>query len=184
MARKQREEEAGAFHHVFARGVRKTPIFRDDRDRIGYLRMLASAIELKGWRCLSYCLMTNHMHLLLQTPEPNLGTGMQRFHGAYAQTFNRRYGLRGHVFESRYEARRIKTDAQLFVVARYIAHNPVEAGLCAAPEDWPWSSHGATVGGSGPPWLDTALLLDHFGSWGGDGLGSYAEFVARPDVLV
>ena len=88
-----------------------------------------------GWRILSYCLMGNHMHLLIETQEPNLGTGMHRLHGGYAQYFNRRHGFSGHLFQDRYDSVTIENDAQLWTAAAYIARNPVTAGLCRTATD-------------------------------------------------
>ena len=96
--------------------------------------------------------MTNHVHLLVKTIEPSLGTGMQELHGRYAQEFNFRHERRGHLFQSRYGSTRIEDDVQMLAVTRYIARNPVEAGLCANPGDWPWTDcRGAlaTLEGSG-----------------------------------
>jgi REP element-mobilizing transposase RayT len=87
--------------------------------------------------------MPNHIHLLIETTEPNLGEGMQRLQSLYAQVFNATYGRSGHLFQGRFGAVRIRTQAQLDAVLDYIALNPVEAGLCGTPEDWPWSSSGA-----------------------------------------
>ena len=113
----------------------------------------------KRWRCLAYCLMDNHVHLLIETPEANLGSGMQWLHGFYAQAYNERHGRVGHVFQGRYGAVRITSDEQLWTVAAYIANNPVEGGLCARPEDWPWSSHAAAIlGRPSPDWLDVERL--------------------------
>jgi putative transposase len=139
MPRQPREESEGAIHHVYARGNRSAPIFLDDGDRQRYLRLLGRGIRKQEWECLSYCLMTNHLHLLIETPRANLGVGMQRLHGDYALTFNLRHDLTGHVFQGRYGATRIKSDEQLVTVARYIAANPVKAGLCHREEDWQWS---------------------------------------------
>ena len=85
--------------------------------------------------------MTNHVHLLVKTDEQTLGAGMQDLHGRYAQMFNHRHDRRGHLFQSRYGSTRIEDDAQMNAVTRYIARNPVEAGLCRNPEDWPWTDY-------------------------------------------
>ena len=130
-----------------------------------------------GWHCLSYCLMGNHVHLIIETPEPNLGAGMQWLHGRYAATFNARHGFSGHVFQGRYKSKRVATDAQLLVTAAYVALNPVEAGLCADPAHWPWSAHAATIEQSTPPWLAAPRLTGYFAGWGGDGLERYAELI-------
>ena len=149
-------------------------IYRDDDDRRLYLTTLRLAVARAKWHCLAYCLMDNHVHLLIETPHAGLGRGMQWLHGLYADTFNKRHGRSGHVFQGRYGAKRIKTDAQLWVTARYIARNPVEAGLCAEPGGWVWSSHAATVGAcAAPAWLDVARLRGYFSTWG----GRYEEIV-------
>ena len=160
-----------------ARGVVKRPIYLDEQDRVRYLELLRETIRRFGWQCLSYCLMGNHVHLLIQTPEPNLGVGMQRLHGAYGASFNERHGYSGHVFQGRFKNERVSTDAQLLVAAAYVALNPVEAGLCARPGDWAWSAYAATVGGGAPWWLAAPQLLAYFAAYGGDGVERYAAFV-------
>ena len=124
--------------------------------------------------------MGNHMHLFIETPEPNLGQGMQRFHGDYAQAFNDRYGLSGHVFQGRYESVPAESDAQVWATVAYIVRNPVKAGLSATPGGWKWSSHRATVHGCGPEWLDCERLLGFFGAAGGEALARYIEHVEAP----
>jgi REP element-mobilizing transposase RayT len=142
--------------------------------------MLGKAVVRHRWRCLAFCLMDNHVHLLVETPAPNLGRGMQWLHGAYARAFNDRYSRAGHLFQGRFGAVRMLSDAQLLMVARYIARNPVEGGLCREPGEWPWSSHATALGDEHdpPPWLDTPRLLDFFGASGGDGRRRYAQMVA------
>ena len=166
MARRPRAEAEDAIHHVTARGVARRPLFRDDLDRVRYLRMLGIVVGGQAWRCLSYCLMDNHVHLLLETPKPNLARGMQRLHGDYGRSFNHRHGLNGHVFQGRYHTVRIQSDRQLWAAAAYIADNPVEAGLCARAEDWRWSSHAASLGRRGPHWLDAARLHERLRAFG------------------
>jgi putative transposase len=177
--RKPRADVEDAIHHVYARGNDRQCIYRDDVDRTTYLRMLGRVVIRQNWRCLAYCLMNNHVHLLLETPEPNLGAGMQRLHGRYAQTFNERHGHCGHVFQGRYGSVRITSDEQLWTVAAYIARNPVESGLCERSEHWPWSSHAAVLGRPSPHWLDVERLLWYFDPTGGDGRGRYGEFTGR-----
>jgi putative transposase len=178
MARKPREEVEGGIFHVYARGVARRAIFRDDADRRRYLALLGVVVAARSWRCLSYCLMDNHLHLLVETPRANLAAGMQRLHGDYARGFNRRHGCDGHVFQGRYGAVRVRSDGQLWTVAAYIADNPVAAGRCARAEDWPWSSHAAALGGRGPSWLDGDRLTAYLGSSGGDPRRRLAATVA------
>ena len=177
MPRQPRAEFEGAIHHVFARGAARQDVFLDDADRRRYLALLDRTVSWMSWRCLTYCLMGNHMHLLIETPKPNLGRGMQRFHGEYAQRFNRRHARSGHLFQRRYEAVPIESDAQLFTVVRYIANNPVEAGLCDSPEAWPWSSHAAILHRTWPRWLDVARLLARISEYGGDPHRRYVDLV-------
>src|SRR4051812_46440390 len=128
MARKPRQEIENGIHHVFARGNDRQTIYRDDQDRLVYLSLLRLTVAGARWHCLAYCLMDNHLHLLIQTPEANLGKGMQHLHGRYARTFNDRYGRSGHLFQGRFGSEHVKDERQMWVTARYIARNPVEAG--------------------------------------------------------
>jgi REP element-mobilizing transposase RayT len=177
MPRKLREELAGGIHHVWARGNNRQAIFLDDDDRRLYLTLLARVIGRTRWRLLGYCLMGNHVHLLVETPEPNLGRGMQRLHGVFAQTVNARHESVGHVFQGRFDNKLQRTDEQLWTAARYIARNPVEAGLCEAAAQWRWSSHRGVLDGTAPPWVDRNRLLSFFGTMGGDPRSVYKDLV-------
>jgi REP element-mobilizing transposase RayT len=146
MARRLRVQAAGAQYHVGVRGNDRGPVFLTDEDRERFLRLLADVVGRYGWRCYAYCLMENHYHLALMTPEPNLGAGMRRLNQIYAQWFNRRHDRVGHLFEQRYWSRLIETEADVFAVVRYICANPVRARLCDRPEEWPWSSARVTTG--------------------------------------
>jgi REP element-mobilizing transposase RayT len=178
VARRLREEVESGIFHVFARGNGKQAIYVDDTDRCTYLRMLGAAIEKHNWHCLAYCLMENHLHLLIETPDANLGIGMQWLHGLYAQTFNERHGRSGHLFQGRYGSVRVTTDAQLWALVRYLAVNPVKAALCERPGDWRWSSQGAVAGSRLPRWLDHSRLLRYFAAAGGDPAARYANMIA------
>jgi putative transposase len=164
-------------YHVYARGNDRAVVYRDDADRLAYLRILGKVAIAKRWRCLAYCLMENHLHLLLETPEANLSSGMQRLHGSYSQAFNARHHRSGHVFQGRFGAVMILSDSQLCASAAYIARNPVAAGLCERPESWRWSSYAAVRGGSGPAWLDSARLLSFFDDDAVTALRRYAEMI-------
>lgn len=178
MPRKLREEEAGAIHHVYARGNDKRLIYEDDRDRRTYLAMLGAVILHHGWLVLAYCLMANHVHLVIETPEPNLGSGMRRLHGDYALLFNRRHARSGHLFQGRYGAKRIRDDAQLLTAVRYLALNPVEARLCARADEWEWSSTRLVLAGVTHPWLARERLFGYLaGIAGGVPRERFAELV-------
>jgi REP element-mobilizing transposase RayT len=177
MARKLREEVEGGIHHVYARGNDRRRIFLGEADRRLYLSILGRVSLRVRWSCLAYCLMDNHVHLLVETRQGNLGLGMQRLQGDYARSFNDRRGGSGHVFQGRFGSTLIESDAQLLMVVRYIARNPAEAGLAHQMLDWRWSSHGVMLGGPGPPWLDAARLLSHLRGLGGDPLVRYRELI-------
>jgi len=163
--RKLRENVEGGVYHVYARGNDRACIYyRDDADRERYLELLEKVASGKDWRCLAYCLMDNHLHLLLETPSGGLSAGMQRLHGRYAQSFNRRHERSGHLFQGRFGDVRILSDRQVLAVAGYMARNPVDAGICADPARWRWSSYGKVIGGGEPEWLDASRLLSYFGS--------------------
>ena len=179
MPRPPREEEPGAIHHVCARGAKKALIYLDDRDRERYLGCLAGAVQAHDWRLLSYCLMDNHVHLVVETVLPNLGVGMHAAHRPFAQWFNERHGTSGHVFEGPYRSKRVRSDAQFWQLSKYVALNPVEAGLCERPEEWRWSSYGGVVRGDPPAFVDVGRLLELFSGAGGDPLARYVEFVGQ-----
>jgi REP element-mobilizing transposase RayT len=172
-----REEIAGGIHHVWARGNNRQIIFVDDDDRRRYLRLLVEVVDEASWDCLAYCLMDNHVHLILQTPRTTLSKGMQLLHGRYAAGFNRLHAHIDHVFGGRFGSKPVTSDEQLWTLASYIALNPVKAGLCAAPGEYPWSSYGVTVGGRAPGWMRVARLLAFFAVNGSDGRAELARWV-------
>jgi REP element-mobilizing transposase RayT len=181
MPRKPRMELEPGVHHVFARGVERRKVFEDDRDRRMYVALLARAVRQQRWRLLAFCLMPNHIHLLVETVEPmTLGLGMQGLHGDYAQAFNQRHARAGHLWGGRYGSKRMEDDGQLWLVAAYIAANPVAARLCRRPEAWRWSSHASVSAPAAnvPPWLDVERLLSYFSVLGGDPRERYATLVA------
>lgn len=149
MRRRARLEEPGAIHHVFARGNNKAPIFLCDDDRVAYLRMLGEQMRASSWNVLAYCLMGNHVHLLVETPQPNLAEGMWGLHRGYARAVHGRAGRIGHMFNERYGSSRVFDDARLRGLLAYLALNPVEAGFCAEPEDWRWSSYARLLAAPG-----------------------------------
>lgn len=161
MPRKPRANHPGLTCHVWANAARKLPLFRDDADKEEALRFLSEEVELSGWTCLAYVLMTTHYHLLLRLNAATLSTGMQRFNRRYALHHNTRHGLRGHAFEQRFQSSLISdgVDDELYV-ARYIALNPIKANMCRLPEDYPWSSYGSTIGAFPPdPIVDVEAAL-------------------------
>lgn len=142
---KPRDTRAGIFH-IYTHCVWAVPkLYRDDVDRLEFLRRVAAAAR-PGWTCLQYVLMGTHYHLMAHVEDGVLPRAMHWINLGYARYHNRRYALRGHVQYRRYGARRIEDDTDLIRTYAYIANNPVEAGLCFSPADWQWSSYAGTVG--------------------------------------
>jgi putative transposase len=163
-------------HHVTARGDGQKAIYMDDTDRRVFLACLRKATERFSWRCLSFCLMDNHYHLLVRTPLANLSDGMRQLNGTYAQRFNRRCKRRGSVFQDRFHDVLVQRDEHMLELARYIALNPVRAGICQQPEDWPWSSHRGMLGLQTTDSVAVAEMLSYFGG----SRRRYLEFVNEP----
>jgi putative transposase len=165
MARPLRIEFPGALYHVTARGNGRQPIFEDDADCERFLAVLASTVARYHVLCHAYCLMGNHYHALLETPEGNLSRAMRQLNGAYGQGFSRRHRRPGHVLQGRFHAQIVDRNAYLHEVCRYIVLNPVRAGLVARPGEWRWSSYRATAGeASVPTWLTVDWVLSLGGS--------------------
>ncbi len=178
MSRPLRLEFPGAVYHVTARGNAGQAIFADDADRVRFLELLGREVEQQRWRCHAYCLMGNHHHLLLETPEANLGRGMARLNMAYSQWFNRRHRQGGHLFQGRYKAILVEKDSHLLELCRYVVLNPVRAGMLEFSRDWRWSSYRATASRrDAPHWLTTQWILEQFGGEAGRARRAYRRFV-------
>lgn len=149
MARTLRIEYPGALHHITARGNAGGDICLDDGDRRQFVTLLKEVVETHGWTCHAWCLLNDHYHLMIETPEPNLGHGMRQLNGVYTQRFNRAHGRVGHVFQGRYKALLVERGPYWLELARHVVLNPVRARMVAAPGDWWWSSYQATAG-AGP----------------------------------
>jgi len=178
MARPLRIEYEGAIYHVTSRGNAGMNIFRSDSDRQLFLKTLADVIDDMGWLCHSYCLMDNHYHLVIETPNANLGKGMRQLNGVYTQRFNRIHQQTGHLFQGRYKAVVVEADSYFLEVVRYVVLNPVRAGMVKDAQSWPWSSYRAVVGlESSPGFLSTERVLSHFSSTHKRAIASYSAFV-------
>ncbi len=169
MARQARIEYPGAVHHVRSRGNNGEEIFLNDEDRLHFLALLAEAIRRYGWIVTVWTLMTNHFHLVIETPEPTLSDGMKWLLGSYVTRFNKRHKRTGHLFGDRFHSDLVEKESYLTELARYIALNPVRAGMVERPEEYPWSSYRATAGlEKAPEWLALGTLAPYFGeaeSW-------------------
>ncbi len=154
MARPLRLHIPGKVYHVFVRGDNKVPIFRRSLDYRHFLDILANGLDRFTIQCITYCLLPNHFHLLAIPDRHSVSRLMHQVNGTYAQWFNKRHGRVGHLTQGRFGARIIDDNEYLLTALRYIAMNPVAAGLVRRPENWPWSSYRTIAGLSeAPPFI-------------------------------
>jgi putative transposase len=182
MVRPLRIEYAGAVYHVTSRGDRREPIAKDDTDRALFLDVLGHALQRFDAQAWAYCLMGNHYHLVLHTREANLSRLMRQINGVYTQTFNRRHGLTGHLFQGRFKAILVDSDSYLLEVCRYVDLNPVRAQMVKRPDAYAWSSYRALAGLTQPAgWLNMQPLYAQLapGKSAAKAAAHYAEFVSQ-----
>lgn len=138
MPRRPRHFLGDGTYHVTARGVARSEIFLDDRDYEAFVFLLRDAVERFEWTPRAFCLMPNHVHLVVSTTRERLSDGMHRLNCLYAMRFNERYDRPGHVFQNRFDARVIEGDRHARAVCGYVVNNPVRARLCKERRHWPW----------------------------------------------
>jgi putative transposase len=178
MSRPLRLEFPDALYHITSRGDRREDIYEDAVDREAYLKILASVITQFNWVCYAYCLMGNHYHLLIQTPDGNLSKGMRQLNGVYTQFYNRQHRKTGHLYQGRYKAILVDQDSYLLELSRYIVLNPVKAGIVQQVAQWPWSSYPAMVGDcESPEWLTSDFVLSQFAKQRKVAIKRYINFV-------
>lgn len=180
MARPLRLEFPGAIYHITARGNAQGEIFFGDEDRSLFLVCLGEVVTRFTWLCHAYCLMDNHYHLLIETPDGNLSEGMRQLNGVYTQRFNRRHGRVGHLFQGRFKAIVVERDSYLLELCRYVVLNPLRARMVKHIERYPWSSYPATMGlVASPEWLKPDWILSQFGKRRATAKLRYAKFVSE-----
>ena len=180
MARPLRIEYDGALYHVTSRGNERKPIFKDDGDRELFLTTLWQVSERFHWLCHAYCLMNNHYHLVIETPDGNLSKGMRQLNGVYTQAFNRRHHRAGHLFQGRFKGILVQKESHYLEVCRYVVLNPVRAKTVKHPREWAWSSYRATGGlAAVPRCLKVEEILGHFGQRRGPAQDKYREYVGE-----
>lgn len=178
MSRPLRIEWPGGLYHVTSRGNRREPIVDDDEDRLAWVAVLGNACLRFNWRLHAWCLMDNHYHLLLETPEANLSHGMRHLNGVWSQAFNRRHGRVGHVFQGRFKAVMVERESYLLEVARYVVLNPVRARMVDDAAQYAWSSYRATAAlEAAPQWLTTGWLLRQFSARRAQAVARYVDHV-------
>ncbi|MFZ5863465.1 MAG: transposase [Nitrospirota bacterium] len=182
MPRGPRLDAPGVVHHVMARGIEQGNIFRSDEDRSDFVRRLARLLPDTQTTCLAWCLLSNHLHLVLRSGPQGLAHLMRRLLTGYAGAFNRRYGRAGHLFQNRYRSLICEEDLYLLVLVRYVHLNPIRAGLVLSVKalaDYPWCGHGALVGRGRHAWQETAEVLERFGQEAEQAGRAYVSFVAE-----
>jgi REP element-mobilizing transposase RayT len=169
----------GDFFHVSSRGNRRGSVFHGDSDRALLAALLNKTVPRYAWICHAFAFLGNHFHLLVETPTFNLSAGMQYLNGRYAQIFNHHHSYSGHVFEGRFKSKHVESESHLLECCRYIALNPVRAGLVRRPERWPWSSYRATAGiGPRAQFLTVDTVLALFDDDVRRARAAYRKFVA------
>jgi putative transposase len=177
VSRRPRIQIADGNYHVVSRGNNKQQVFLDERDHHIFLDLVTQTMSRFQWRCLTYCLMPNHYHLVVRTPNADLSGGMRHINSVYAQAFNRRHDRCGHVFQGRFGGGLIQSQQHLLESIRYVALNPVRAGLVRHPEEWPWSAHAELCGRGRKRLVSAEELLANFSSTRDSALLRYREFV-------
>ena len=178
MARQARIEYPGALYHVISRGIERRDLFRDDEDRRQYLSILERAIARFGCLLYAYCLMSNHVHLALETGDVPLSRIMRSVNSSFSGYFNRRHKRSGYLFQGRYKAFLVDEENYLLALVRYVHLNPVKAGAVRQPSDYVWSSHRSYLG-KPPKWLAADEVLRRFGRTPRIAKVHFEEFFAR-----
>ena len=178
MSRPLRIEFTGALYHVTSRGNERKNIYRQEKDFALFLNVLANVCTQYNWVIHAYCLMSNHYHLLIETPDANLSKGMRQLNGVFTQSMNRNHQRVGHLFQGRYKAILVDKEAYLLELIRYVVLNPVRARMVNNPSEWPWSSWHCMVGTAvSPNWLSTDALLLLFSNNRKKAISEYIQFV-------
>lgn len=184
MSRPLRIEFPGAVYHVTSRGNARHKIFEDDKDRELFLSLIGHVVDRYGWFCHTYCLMDNHYHILIETPQSNLSHGMRQLNGLYTQRYNKRHATVGHLLQGRFKAILVEKETHLRELCRYVVMNPVHAKIVDHPARWQWSSYRAIVGlAPVPVYLTVDWILGQFGSRLHEAKLQYQAFVlGRRDI--
>jgi putative transposase len=178
MSRPLRIQYPNAWYHVMNRGRRGEHVFESKHDYQLFIKILKETVELFALRVSAYCLMPNHYHLLVQTPDSNLSRCMRHLNGVYTQRYNSSHGFDGQLFRGRFKAILVAEDSYLLQLVRYVHRNPVRAGMATKAEDYEWSSHrGYLSKATGWKWLHKAFILSMLA----DGPGNYRAFMGEDD---
>ncbi|MGY9020074.1 MAG: transposase [Alphaproteobacteria bacterium] len=180
MSRPLRIEYPGAVYHVTARANGRQQLFTSIEDGSYFVQLLAREISQHKWLCHAYCLLEDHYHLVIETPEANLGRGMGRLNMAYSQWFGREHDQRGHLFHGRYKSIVLQKERHLLEVCRHVVLNPVRVQAVNCADHWKWSSYRPIAfEESEPTWLHRNWLLNHLASDSGDPAGSWRAYIEK-----
>ena len=183
MSRPLRIEYPGAWYHIMNRGRRRETIFEDEQDCRMFIELMKEAAKLWGVRVSAYCLMSNHYHMLIQTPRGNLSRCMRHINGVYTQRFNRVHGYDGQLFRGRFKSILVEGDNYLLGLVRYIHHNPLRAGVTDKLEVYPWSSHkGYLSSAKDWDWLNKGFILSLASSGTRGQRKAYKQFMEEQDT--
>ena len=178
MARPLRIQYPGATYHIISRGIARMTIFHTEKDWSKFIGFMERVITRYRWICHAYCLMGNHYHILIETPDANMVPGMKQLNQLYSQFYNWKYHRVGPVLQGRYKAWLVQREEKFLDNCRYIVNNPGEAKMVEHPSQWPWSSFRATRGmDPKPPFLNTDFLLSRFSTSRKKARTIYEEFV-------
>jgi len=193
MPRQARLDAPGVLHHVIARGIERTTIFRNEADRRDFLERVAALSEADAWLVYAWALMPNHFHLLVRTAEDSLSASMRKLLTGYVVNFNQRHKRLGHLFQNRYKSILCEDEPYLLELTRYIHLNPLRAGILSNLQEldkYPWTGHSALSGAVSRPWQTTDEVLAYFGRRRRHAIAKYKEFVAasvslgrRPELV-
>jgi len=180
MPRQARLDVPGALHHIMIRGINKSSIFTDARDRVRFLDRLGKNIVETQSSVYAWALMETHVHLLVRSGRPGISALMRKLLTWYAQYYNRRHGRTGHLFENRYKSILCDEETYLLALVRYIHLNPVRAKVVRTMKEldgYPWSGHRMLIGRDENSWMDRAHVLGQFASRKGKAIREYRRFV-------
>ncbi len=187
MTRPLRVEYPGAVYHITAHGNQRKKIFLDDIDRRIWLSIFEKTYVRYNWVCYAYCLMSNHYHAVIETPDGNLSKGMRHLNGVYTQSSNRKHNRVGHIFQGRFGSILVDKDSYLLELCRYVELNPVRAKMVTTAMEWPWSSIRVITGRAPhPSWLLKDVILSYFATDKQKAMKAYGDFVnagmAQPSI--
>ena len=182
MARPLRIEYQNAWYHIMNRGRRGEPVFMTKDDYFGFIDLLEETTEIWNFRVAAYCLLPNHYHLLVQTPDANLSRCMRHIDGVYTQRFNRRNGCDGQLFRGRFKSILIEADNYLLQLVRYIHRNPLKAGLTEKLGSYRWSSHKGYLSTAEKwNWLHKDFILSMLSHQKNERILCYRQFISTDD---